>query len=65
MVLKTSFNNIAELYRCLQFYWRRKQEYPWKATDMTQVTDKCYSIMMYRVHFASVGFEHVSGDGNR
>jgi hypothetical protein len=28
-----------------------------------QVTDKCYPIMMYRVHFASAGFEHVSVDG--
>jgi hypothetical protein len=31
-----------------------------KTTDMPQVTDKCYPIMMYRVHFASAGFEHVS-----
>ena len=46
MVFNATFNNIS-LYCGCQFYWWRKPEDLEKTTDMSQVADKFYHIMLY------------------
>ena len=59
MVLNATFNNIS----AISWQWM-KQEYPENTTDLLQVIDKLYHIILYQVHLVMSGIRihNVSGE---
>ena len=61
----TPLSTLFQLYRDSHLYWWRKPQYPEKTTDMPEVTDKFYNIVLHREHLTMSGVRTHNVSGNR